>query len=136
MRKIEFIVIHCTATPQSASVESIQRYWRQNLGWKNPGYHLIVKPDGSYVRLAPDATICNGVKNYNSVSIHISYIGGVDSKMKAKDTRTEAQKKTLLTLVRTMKSRYPNAKVQGHRDFPRVAKDCPSFNAKKEYENV
>lgn len=136
MRKIEFIVIHCTATPQSASVESIKRYWRNNLGWKNPGYHLIVKPDGSYVRLAPDETVCNGVKNWNSKSIHISYIGGVDSKMKAKDTRTEAQKKTLLTLVRTMKSRYPNAKVQGHRDFPRVAKDCPSFDAIKEYKEI
>jgi N-acetylmuramoyl-L-alanine amidase len=25
---------------------------------------------------------------------------------------------------------YPNAVVQGHRDFPKVTKACPSFDAK------
>lgn len=48
MRPIKYIVIHCTATPQTPTVAGIQNYWRKQLGWKNPGYHFIVLPDGSY----------------------------------------------------------------------------------------
>jgi N-acetylmuramoyl-L-alanine amidase len=48
-----------------------------------------------------------------------------------KDTRTEAQKKTLITLLRTLKARYPNATIHGHREFANKA--CPSFDAKSEY---
>lgn len=140
MREIKYIVIHCTAGSQNQSTESIKRYWKNNLGWKNVGYHILVNADGSYERLANDDQITNGVAGYNSNSIHISYKGGVDSKGKSVDNRTEAQKKTLLTLVRTFKSRYPNAIVQGHRDFLEKGKigwkDCPCFNAKKEYISI
>lgn len=136
MRKIKYIVIHTTATPQSAKISSIKEYWKNVLKWKNVGYHIIVKPDGTYERLAEDSQITNGVANFNSYSIHISYIGGIDSKGKGIDNRTEAQKKTLLTLVKTFKSRYPDAEVLGHRDFPRVAKECPCFDARKEYKPI
>lgn len=136
MRKISNIVIHCTAGPANQSTKNIKDYWHKNLGWKNPGYHILVNADGSYERLASDETVCNGVANHNANSIHISYKGGVDAKNKAKDTRTAAQKKTLLTLVRTFRSKYPNARVLGHRDFPNVKKDCPSFDAIKEYQGI
>jgi N-acetylmuramoyl-L-alanine amidase len=128
MRQIRNIVIHCTATAQTTTVASIQRHWRNVLKWKNPGYHLIILPDGSFQRLAPDEAICNGVAGHNSNSIHISYIGGVDSKNNPIDNRTDAQKKTMLTLITTMQARYPNARVLGHRDFPNVRKACPSFD--------
>lgn len=136
MRDIKYIVIHCTAGSQTQTTDSIKNYWKNVLKWKNVGYHFLINADGSYERLASDETVTNGVGGYNSNSIHISYKGGVDAKGKSVDNRTEAQKKTLLTLIRTMKSRYPNAIVQGHRDFPKVAKDCPCFDAKKEYSNI
>ena len=136
MRNIKYIVIHCTAGSQTQTTESIKNYWKNVLKWKSVGYHFLVNADGSYERLASDETVTNGVAGYNSNSIHISYKGGVDSKGKGLDTRTEAQKKTLLTLIRTMKSKYPNAIVQGHRDFPKVAKECPSFDAKNEYKGI
>jgi len=47
---------------------------------------------------------------------------------RAKDTRTDAQKRTLLTLVRTYRQRYPDIIIRGHRDWPGVRKDCPSFD--------
>lgn len=128
MRIIRNIVIHCTATPQSTTVTSIQNYWRNVLGWKRPGYHLIIRADGSFTRLSPDAEPTNGVANHNANSIHISYIGGIDSKGKAIDNRTPEQIKTMITLIRTMKGRYPDARILGHRDFPNVRKDCPSFD--------
>lgn len=135
-RAIKYIVVHCTATKQNATIEAIQKYWKINLGWKSPGYHIIVKPNGDLERLAKDETVCNGVKDYNSNSIHVSYIGGVDDKGKAIDNRTEAQKKALLQTICGLKAKYPNAIIQGHRDFYGVKKDCPSFNAKEEYRHL
>ena len=78
----------------------------------------------------------NGVKGFNSVSINISYIGGVDAQNKPIDNRTEAQKKALLDLLKKLKKQFPKAIIQGHRDFPGVKKACPSFNAKEEYKNL
>mgnify|MGYP000843468091 CR=1 FL=1 len=43
-RKITHIFVHCTATLPTATVESIQQGWR-SIGWKNPGYHYIIKAD-------------------------------------------------------------------------------------------
>ena len=136
MRKIKYIAVHCTATPQTTSIDSIKNYWKTNLGWKMPGYHFIIKPDGEAVKLLSVDEVSNGVKGFNSETINISYIGGVDKAGNPIDNRTEAQKATLLKLLKEFRAKFPNAVIQGHRDFPNVKKACPSFNAKKEYENI
>ncbi len=76
------------------------------------------------------------VAGYNSHAIGICYVGGVDAQNKPKDTRTAQQKESLLKLLQGLKKLYPKAKIQGHRDFPKVAKACPSFDAKKEYSSL
>ena len=136
MRAIEYIAIHCTATQQSATIKSITNYWKNVLGWRSPGYHIIVKPDGSAIELLSIDKVSNGVRGFNSKTINISYIGGVDSEMKPKDTRTKEQKETLLSLIKQYKEIFPEAIVQGHRDFPKVKKACPSFDAKTEYKDI
>ena len=136
MREIKFLAVHCTATPQTATVSSIQNYWKNVLKWKMPGYHFIIKPNGEVVQLLEIEKVSNGVKGFNSVSINISYIGGVDSKNKPIDNRTEAQKKALIDLLKKLKKQFPKAIIQGHRDFPEVKKACPSFNAKTEYKHL
>ena len=103
MREIKFLAVHCTATPQTATVSSIQSYWRNVLKWKMPGYHFIIKPNGEVVQLLDIEKVSNGVKGFNSVSINISYIGGVDAQNKPIDNRTEAQKKALLDLLKKLK---------------------------------
>ena len=133
MREINYLVVHCTATQPDAKIESIQNYWRKNLGWKSPGYHYVIKADGEIVPLLSIDKVSNGVTGYNSQIINISYIGGIDKTGKPKDTRTEEQKYSILKLLKDLKKRFPSAKIQGHRDFPKVAKACPSFDAKKEY---
>ena len=133
MREINYLVVHCTTTQPDAKIENIQNYWRKNLGWKSPGYHYIIKADGEIVPLLSIDKISNGVAGYNSQIINISYIGGIDKTGKPKDTRTEEQKSSILKLLKDLKKRFPSAKIQGHRDFPNVAKACPSFDAKKEY---
>lgn len=127
-RNVDYLVIHCTATVQTAKVESIQRYWRETLKWKSPGYHKLITPTGEAVRLADDEHVCNGVRGYNSKSIHISYIGGIDAKGKPLDNRTDLQKIALEWEVKQYKKKYPGIKVVGHRDFPGVNKACPSFD--------
>jgi len=128
MRAITFIVLHCTATQQSASIESIKNYWKNNLKWQSPGYHFIIKPDGEIVSLWPIEKTSNGVAGFNANSIHISYVGGVDKKGNALDNRTEHQIASMIKLVKEMKAKFPNAKVLGHRDFKGVVKACPSFD--------
>ena len=135
-RKIKYLVVHCTATPQTTTIESIQNHWSKVLGWKNPGYHYIVKPNGEIVNLQPENLASNGVADYNTPSIHISYIGGVDAAGKAVDNRTVAQRNSLAIALHILKQRYPDAIIQGHRDFPKVAKDCPCFPAKLEYASI
>ena len=136
MREVKFLAVHCTATPQTATVSSIQNYWKNVLKWKMPGYHFIIKPNGEVVQLLEIEKVSNGVKGFNSVSINISYIGGVDAQNKPIDNRTEAQKKALHDLLKKLKKQFPKAIIQGHRDFPEVKKACPSFNAKEEYKHL
>ena len=127
MRRIDYIVLHCTATNQIVTIESIKSYWKNVLKWKKPGYQLIIQPNGTPVRLAPDSQVCNGVAGHNANSIHISYIGGIDSKGRPFDNRTQSQRETMRTLVDSYMKMYPNAKVLGHRDFG-ANKACPSFD--------
>jgi len=136
MRAIKYIVVHCTATPQTASVAGIKSYWRDRLKWKSPGYHKIVIPNGEVVTLQNDDLPTNGVAGYNANSLHVSYIGGIDSRLNPVDNRTGGQKEALLQILHEWRRKYPSAKIQGHRDFPGVAKACPSFDAKKEYAGI
>lgn len=133
MRNIKYIVIHCTATPQNTRASSIQRYWTATLKWKNPGYHYLIESSGNVIQLASEQTICNGVAGFNAVSIHVSYIGGVDANNKPIDNRTPEQRAAMLTIVTALRQRYPHAQVQGHRDFSNVKKACPSFDARREF---
>lgn len=130
MRTIKYIVLHCTATPQNTTVASIENYWKNVEGWKNPGYHFMIKPDGEIVNLLSVDKVSNGVKGYNSESINISYIGGVDSKNKPLDNRTKEQKESQIKLLKEFKKKFPKAEILGHRDFKGVRKDCPSFDVK------
>lgn len=135
MRKIGWLVVHCTATPQTTTVASILRYWRENLKWKSPGYHYLIEANGTVHNLQPITLPSNGVAGFNANSIHISYIGGVNGQ-KAVDNRTDAQKREILRLLTELKKQFPTAKIQGHKDFPNVRKACPSFDAKKEYSTL
>jgi len=134
-REISWIVIHCTATQPNTKKESILNYWKNTLKWKSVGYHRLIDANGIIHELARYEQVTNGVKGYNSNSIHFSYIGGVDEFNNPKDTRTLKQKESLLYLIKQAKKQFPNAIVQGHRDFG-AKKACPSFDAKSEYENI
>lgn len=147
MRNIERIFIHCTAGNQNATVEDLIREFKTK-GWRNSGYHYLILANGAIHQLLPDSEISNGVQGYNSTAINVAYTGGIDRNGKAVDNRTEEQKKSLVSLLESLRERYPKARIMGHRDispdkngngiidpWERI-KECPCFDAITEYKDI
>ncbi|AYJ85785.1 N-acetylmuramoyl-L-alanine amidase [Sphingomonas paeninsulae] len=127
---IKYLTIHCAATPEGRDVKAatISQWDKAKFG--QVSYHHVVELDGKDVVTLPDTVKGAHVGLNNTGNIGICYVGGVDAKMKPKDTRTPAQKATLRQLVGEYRLRFPNIIVRGHRDWPGVARACPSFDVK------
>jgi N-acetylmuramoyl-L-alanine amidase len=148
MRKINYLVIHCTSTLQTASLTNIQTYWSDDLFWQNPGLHYIICPDGKVVQMLGIDKVTSGIVEHNKEAVNIGYIGGIDQQSKAIDNRTAAQKVAILKLLRTLKEKFPKAKIQGYRDFIdsknnkekliawEQIKENPCYNAIPEYSHL
>ena len=147
MREIKYIAVHCTASSQHTTINELQQEFRRK-GWKNPGYHYVVAADGAITQLLDNEKVSNGVKGFNSVSVNVAYIGGIDTTGKPIDNRTDEQKASLRSLLKLLHKTYPTAVIQGHRDFSpdlnhdgritsnEYIKACPCFDAKTEYANI
>lgn len=131
MREITEIIVHCSDTPagRHVTVEDI-RQWHLDRGWSDIGYHYVIYLDGTVHEGRPIEKRGSHCLNHNKNSIGICYIGGG----KGIDTRTEAQKESMVDMLVYLKTTYHKARIYGHRDFS--TKDCPSFDATKEYENI
>ncbi|OHB39606.1 MAG: lysozyme [Phenylobacterium sp. RIFCSPHIGHO2_01_FULL_70_10] len=128
----DFIVVHCSATPPThdwgrAEIDRVHR----KQGWLGIGYHYVIKRDGTVEEGRPRDTVGAHVEGFNARSIGICMVGGVaaDGK-KAENNFTPAQFDALAQLLGTLKRVFPKAAIQGHRDFPGVKKDCPSFDVR------
>lgn len=145
MRKINLIVIHCSATrcdrnytEQELTADHLRR------GFSEAGYHFYIRKNGDIKTLRPLEKAGAHARGYNAHSIGICYEGGLDSHGIARDTRTEWQRHSLRVLVRTLLLDYPGAKVVGHRDLSpdlnhdgeiepmEWTKQCPCFEVKRE----
>lgn len=151
MRHIDYFIEHCTAG--FGNVASIQRFWKNTLGWKSPGYHRVIDLDGTIHYLLPFDQVSNGVKGYNHNSLNFSYIGGVEptNVNVAKDTRTDAQKESMLICIEEgfnwckKHQAIDDIIIQGHRDFSpdkngtgvieswERIKSCPSYDVIDEH---
>lgn len=127
MRKIDQIIIHCSATPEGrdVTVADIDR-WHRARGFQGIGYHYVVYLDGTIAAGRDEQLAGAHCRGHNQRSIGVCYVGGCDAGMCQKDTRTPAQRAALRRLVSELKQRYPGATVHGHREF--AAKACPSFD--------
>jgi N-acetylmuramoyl-L-alanine amidase len=142
MRNIKHIVIHCSATREGRDYTIDQiRGWHLDRGWRDIGYHALIYRNGEVHQGRKDEEIGAGVKGNNKHSIHICYVGGVESEKRngkwiPKDTRTQEQKEALIDLCHYYKNLHPQAKILGHKDFIGVTKSCPCFDAISEYEQI
>lgn len=127
--KTEYIAIHCSATPPSMDIGVDEiRQMHLKRGFKDIGYNRVIRRSGEWEQGRDDDAVGAHVEGYNSISIGVCLVGGVDAHNKAEDNFTIEQMDTLKQIVLELIEKYPNAIVQGHRDFPDVHKDCPCFD--------
>lgn len=144
MKKLQYLIIHCTDTPAGRKVSSNDiRQWHTSpvdkggRGWKQVGYTDMIHLDGKVERLVDNNEdgqvdnweITNGAKGYNSISRHVVYVGG-----KGGDTRTKAQKEALELYVKDFHKRFPDVKIIGHNEVANKA--CPSFDVQAWLEEI
>ena len=111
MRKIDLIVIHCSATREDRCFTEFDLdVCHRRRGFNGPGYHFYIRKDG------------------------------LDARGRPKDTRTEWQVHSMRVLVKTLLKQYPGSRVCGHRDLSpdlnangeiepeEWIKQCPCFN--------
>lgn len=151
MKKLKYLVIHCTATPEGREItrKDIEQWHLKERGWSRVGYSDMVHLDGSLENLiefnqdenVDSFEISNGAKGFNGISRHVVYVGGAKSTKPSwakyyplKDTRTDEQHITLETYVKFMILRHPDIKIIGHNEISN--KGCPSFNVGDWLRNI
>lgn len=148
-RTITDIAIHCTATVEGKNytVAQIRAIHVEGRGWSDIGYHYVIDLNGNIYKGRDVDIIGAHVSGYNSHSIGIVYVGGLDKDDKPKDTRTPAQKEAFLKLLKDLRYFYPNAVIKGHRDYSpdlngngtvepwEWIKACPCFDC-SEYSHI
>ena len=129
-RPIELSVIHCSATRSDCPfpLEAVIACHRAR-GFATIGYHYYLTRDGTVHAGRPLYQEGAHVTGHNRRSIGICYEGGLNPDGIPADTRTEAQKESLLKLLHRLKTDYPQARIVGHHDLdPRKA--CPCFEVR------
>lgn len=145
MRKIDKIVVHCSATkagmPYTAA--DVDR-WHKSRGWFCIGYHFVIDLDGTVELGRPVSQVGAHAYGHNRNTIAVCYIGGLDENGRPADTRTLEQRKSMLKLISELVASH-RCDVVGHRDLsPDVNGDgiiqpwewlkyCPCFDAHAEY---
>lgn len=152
-KKIDAIVIHCSATREGQDLRASDiDKMHKDRGFAMIGYNYVIDLDGTIEEGRPltrDGAHTNtaGLSGqvYNKHSIGICYVGGLDRNGLPKDTRTRAQKRSMIALVGELMKRYPIVEVIGHRDASpdkngdgRITtnewiKTCPCFDVRSEF---
>ncbi len=140
MRKINLIVIHCSATREDRDfTEHDLDICHRRRGFKGPGYHFYIRKNGKIITTRELERVGAHARGYNAHSIGICYEGGLDKYGRAKDTRTSWQIHSLRVLILTLLRDYPGSRVCGHRDLSpdrngngeiepeEWVKECPCF---------
>ena len=135
-RRINEIIVHCSATREGRdyTVADITK-WHKQRGFNDIGYHYVIYRDGSLHNGRDVNLVGAHCTNHNAHSIGVCYIGGCKTDgTSPKDTRTDAQKAALLSLLKDLRKKYPYVMIHGHNEFANKA--CPSFDATNEYKNI
>ena len=137
-REVRLLVIHCSATryDRDSPVEALRSSHKAR-GFADIGYHFYITRDGELHRCRPVNQIGAHAAGWNDKSIGICYEGGLDEQGRPADTRTYAQRCTLMDLLRQLRRDYPEARILGHYQLsPYIRKACPCFDAREEYREL
>ena len=79
MRKIDLIVIHCSATRVDRTLTAFDlETLHRRRGFNGTGYHYYIRKDGTTLLTRPIERIGAHAKGFNASSIGICYEGGLD----------------------------------------------------------
>jgi len=134
--------------------EVINQLWGRQGGmtiWFRPaGEKVIMRflhlsefgKSGKVKRLVDNNKIAFGVRAIklsdidisNSNSVHVAWIGGIDSKGNGVDNRTQEQIQKLEEIIKWYIKEFPNIKVLGHNQV--ANKFCPCFSVPKYLKSI
>lgn len=150
MFRPRMIVIHCSATKEGVNIgaKDIDK-WHKQRGFRCIGYHYVIRLDGTIETGRPISEVGAHAKGFNSTSIGVCYVGGLDKSGKPKDTRTILQIESMDRLLNRLcdSKDYTIEKIVGHRDLSKDLngdgvitsnewmKSCPCFEVKDRYES-
>lgn len=120
MKTINRVVVHATGTDTQ---KKLKDFAYEN---KKPIYHYVIQRDGDISQLCFEPWALNEDEG----SVHIAYIGGIDSEGKTTDNRTSFQKEAMFYKLVELSSRYNNLEVTGA-----DGRTNPAFDVKEWMQN-
>jgi len=137
----ELLVVHCSATSPTLDIGVREiTQWHLQRGFDTVGYHYVIRRDGSLETGRPENAIGAHAKGHNANSVGVCLVGGVSAAGKPENNFTDGQIATLRQLLDQLQSRYPKARILGHRNLSpdlnsdgkitsdEFIKACPSFD--------
>lgn len=136
--KITHIVVHYSATysDQDFTAADIDRMHRER-GFRKIGYHYFICRNGVVEEGRPEHEIGAHVSGQNTGTLGICWAGGLERATGPNvgvDNRTPDQTASLISLIRDLLKRHPDARVVGHRDL--AATQCPGFDVPEWWASV
>lgn len=130
MREIKEIIVHCSATQASSDIgaKEIRAYHVRENGWKDIGYHYVIRRNGAVEKGRDDAVVGAHVQGHNANSLGICLVGGITPAGAGDVNYTEEQYSSLAALLQELHEKYPSAGLFSHKEF--APKFCPGFTAR------
>lgn len=135
MRKIDKIIIHCSATAEDKDfTEKDLEISHNRRGINSPmGYHRYYRKDGRIIEGRPIEQVGAHALGHNKYSIGVCYEGGLKAGGKgwkdSKDTRTKEQIGAMVRDIYGLWVKYGKPEIIGHNEVSN--KQCPCFNVRK-----
>ena len=131
--KIKRIIVHSSATRAGMDVGRDEIHqWHKERGFVAVGYHFVIRRDGSIEKGRDITCVGAHAKGHNLDSIGICMVGGLSENRGPEDNFTDAQFKSLLSLIDWLQAfilEVPVGEddvVLGHRQVSATL--CPSFD--------
>lgn len=131
---MRYITIHAAATFPSMDIGVKEiRQWHLANGWRDIGYHEVIRRDGTLEPGRPADQMGAHVGGYNRDNYGICLVGGLKEGTKVpEDNFTGAQYHTLYRRMMVHHGNWPEAIIMGHNGFPGYeSRGCPSFDWRK-----
>lgn len=106
------------------------RDWHNQRGWRDIGYHYVIRRNGTREDGRPVEQVGAHVKGHNGDSIGVCLVGGATTA-----DFHRAQWGALERLVLSLLAQHPEARVSGHNDWT-DEKACPRFDVRAWWGNI